>query len=87
MLDLLRATTLSYSITTKRAGFVVVTTDADFFELVTMFGPPPKVVRLRRWSHHTSDAELLLKRNAIRLAAFESDPDEGILILDRESAS
>lgn len=31
----------------KHAGFVIVTTDADFFELVTSFGPPPKVVWLR----------------------------------------
>ena len=69
----------------KRTGFTIVTTDADFFELVTTLGPPPKVVWLRRWSHPTRDAEALLRRNAIRLAEFGSDADAGILILDRES--
>jgi predicted nuclease of predicted toxin-antitoxin system len=69
----------------KNGGFVVVTTDADFFELATRLGPPPKIVWLRRWAHPTRDAEALLRRNAIRLAEFEREPGSGILILDRDS--
>ncbi|MEO5925556.1 MAG: DUF5615 family PIN-like protein [Bryobacteraceae bacterium] len=65
-----------------RDGFTIVTTDADFFELVTMFGPPPQVIWLRRWTHPTRDAERLLRKHAIRIAAFESDAESGILVLE-----
>lgn len=63
---------------------MIVSTDADFYELATTLGPPPKVVWLRRWTHPTQDAELLLRRNAIRLAEFAANTDQGILLLDRE---
>ena len=46
----------------QREGFIIVSTDADFYEL----GPPPKVVWLRRWAHLTRDAEFVLRRDAIR---------------------
>jgi predicted nuclease of predicted toxin-antitoxin system len=32
----------------REGGFVIVTTDADFYELAAALGPPPKVVWLRR---------------------------------------
>ena len=31
----------------KTKGFVIVSTDSDFYELATTIGPPPKVVWLR----------------------------------------
>jgi predicted nuclease of predicted toxin-antitoxin system len=65
-------------------GFVKVSTDADFFDLATTAGPPPKVVWLRRWTHPTRDAERVLRREAIRIAAFAADPDLGVLVLDRD---
>ena len=34
-------------------GFLIVTTDADFYELAAASGPLPKVVWLRRWTHPT----------------------------------
>ena len=43
-------------------GFIIVTTDADFYEFAAALGPPPKVVWLRRWTHPTRDAELVLER-------------------------
>jgi predicted nuclease of predicted toxin-antitoxin system len=67
----------------QRESFVIVSTDADFYELGTTLGPPPKVVWLRRWSHPTRDAEFVLRRDAIRLTEFAADPDLGILVLDR----
>ncbi|MGB6943119.1 MAG: DUF5615 family PIN-like protein [Bryobacteraceae bacterium] len=42
----------------KKNGFVILTADADFFELTTTLGPPPKVLWLRRWDHPTRDAGL-----------------------------
>ncbi|MCC6586898.1 MAG: DUF5615 family PIN-like protein [Bryobacterales bacterium] len=67
----------------QQEGFIIVSTDADFYELATTLGPPPKVVWLRRWTHPTRDAEFVLRRDAIRLTEFASDPDLGILVLDR----
>jgi predicted nuclease of predicted toxin-antitoxin system len=31
----------------QASGFIIVTTDADFYELAAAFGPPPKVIWLR----------------------------------------
>ena len=64
-------------------GFIIVTTDADFFELAAALGPPPKVVWLRRWTHPTRDAEFVLRRDAIRITEFSADPTLGLLVLDR----
>jgi predicted nuclease of predicted toxin-antitoxin system len=63
-------------------GFAIVSADSDFFEMATSIGPPPKVIWLRRWIHRTRDVEALLRREAIRIAEFGSDPDSGVLVLD-----
>jgi predicted nuclease of predicted toxin-antitoxin system len=68
----------------KANGFTILTADADFFELTTDLGPPPKVLWLRRWSHPTRDAESVLRREAIRIARFEDDPELGLLVIDKE---
>ena len=68
----------------KANGFVVVSTDLDFYGLAISLGPPPKVVWLRRWAHPTNDAERALRREAIRLTEFANDPELGILVLDRD---
>jgi predicted nuclease of predicted toxin-antitoxin system len=39
----------------QREEFVSVSSDADFYELVTTSGPLQKVVWLRRWRHLTKD--------------------------------
>ena len=68
----------------REASFVIVTTDADFYELAAALGPPPKVVWLRRWTHPTRDAEFVLRRDAIRITEFAADSALGILLLDRQ---
>ena len=68
----------------RQGGFVIVTTDADFYELAAGLGPPPKVVWLRRWTHPTRDAEFVLRRDAIRITEFAADSALGILLLDRQ---
>jgi predicted nuclease of predicted toxin-antitoxin system len=68
----------------KAGNFVIVSTDSDLYELATTIGPPPKVVWLRRWSHPTRDAEMVLRREAIRITEFVADPELGVLVLDRE---
>ena len=66
----------------KLNGFVILTADADFFELATTLGPPPKVIWLRRWEHSTQEAESVIRREAIRIAQFGDDPDLGLLVID-----
>lgn len=63
--------------------FIIVTTDADFYELASALGPPPKVIWLRRWAHPTRDAEVVLRREAVRITEFAADPGLGFLVLDR----
>ncbi len=66
----------------KSRDFVIVSTDRDFYELATTIGPPPKVAWLRRWTHPARDAEMVLRREAIR-TEFSADPELGVLVLDR----
>ena len=67
----------------QASGFIIVTTDADFYELAAALGPPPKVIWLRRWTHPTRGAELVLRRDAIRITEFAADSTLGFLVLDR----
>jgi predicted nuclease of predicted toxin-antitoxin system len=68
----------------KAGKFVIVSTDADFYEFATAMGPPPKVVWLRRWTHPTRDTEQVLRRDAIRITEFFANPELGLLVLDRD---
>jgi predicted nuclease of predicted toxin-antitoxin system len=61
--------------------FCIVTADADFYELATTLGPPPKVVWLRGCDYPTSIAEHLIRSQAIRIAEFLEDSDRAVLIL------
>jgi len=68
----------------KARNFTIVSADSDFFELAATLGPPPKVIWLRRWTYRTKDVELVLRREAIRIAEFTSDTESGFLVLDKE---
>lgn len=65
----------------KAHGLTIVTADADFYELATTFGPPPKVIWLRGCDYPTAVAERLIRSQAIRVAEFLEDPDRAVLIL------
>jgi predicted nuclease of predicted toxin-antitoxin system len=65
----------------KAQGFIIVTSDADFYEMVTAYGPPLKVIWLRSWQYPTGVAEQLLRSNAVRVSEFVRDPEQGLLIL------
>ena len=66
----------------KHNGYTIVSADADFYELATTFGPPPKIVWLRRCDYPTAFAERLIRREAIRVAEFLNDVDQAVLILE-----
>lgn len=38
-------------------GFVLVTADADFFEMASTLGPPPKAISLKGCDYPTAEAE------------------------------
>ena len=65
----------------KARGFVIVSADADFFQLASVQGPPPKLIWLRGCDYPTRVAERLLREQAIRIARFEESEDEAVLIL------
>ena len=65
----------------KLHGFAIVTADADFYELSTSLGPPPKVIWLRGCDYPTDAAEELIRNRAIRLAQFLQADDQGVLVL------
>lgn len=65
----------------KAGDFAIVTADADFYELATAFGPPPKVIWLRGCNYPTAIAKRLIRRQAIRITEFLKDVDQAVLIL------
>ena len=65
----------------KSNGFSIATADADFYELATTLGPPPKVIWLRGCDYPTAVAEELIRSQAIRIAEFLEDPERAVLIL------
>jgi predicted nuclease of predicted toxin-antitoxin system len=52
-------------------GYILVTLDADFAELASLRGPPPKVIWLRCGNQPTESIADLLRQHADAIAAFE----------------
>ena len=65
----------------KAHGFVIVTSDGDFWELATTFGPLPKVVWLRGCDYPTRTAAQLIRHQALRIIEFAEDRERAILVL------
>jgi predicted nuclease of predicted toxin-antitoxin system len=57
----------------KANGFVLVSQDADFAEMATLYGPPPKVIWLRCGNQPTGAIEKRLRDYAEAITAFEQD--------------
>jgi predicted nuclease of predicted toxin-antitoxin system len=62
-------------------SFVVVTADADFFEMASTLGPPPKVIWLKGCDYPTAEAERLIRQQAIRVSEFLLDVNAAVLVL------
>jgi predicted nuclease of predicted toxin-antitoxin system len=63
----------------KANGFVIVSQDADFSELATLLGPPPKVIWLRCGNLPTKDIEKRLRDHAQAISAFDTDTSAACL--------
>lgn len=61
-------------------GFTIVTADADFLELASSRGAPPRVVRLESCNYRTAQVEDLLRRHAIRIAELEQSLRAALII-------
>lgn len=58
----------------KLNQYTIVTFNADFFDLNTLYGVPPKIIWLRTGNTTTANLELLLKRKFDLIKTFiESD--------------
>ena len=54
----------------KANDFVLVSQDADFADMATLYGPPPKVIWLRCGNQPTKAIEMRLRNHADAIAAF-----------------
>ncbi|MGD0480520.1 MAG: DUF5615 family PIN-like protein [Terracidiphilus sp.] len=81
LVSLLRAPDSAVWEFAKAHGFAIVTADADFYELATTVGPPPKVIWLRGCNDPTALCEELIRSQAIRIAEFLEDSGMAVLIL------
>jgi predicted nuclease of predicted toxin-antitoxin system len=55
----------------RNNGYTIVSLDSDFADLATLLGPPPKVIWLRCDNQPTEIIEMLLRRHAPAITAFE----------------
>lgn len=62
-------------------GFIVVTKDADYSEMHSLFGAPPKIVWIRRGNRSTSAIEIILRHHVEDIAKLTRDESFGILTL------
>jgi predicted nuclease of predicted toxin-antitoxin system len=62
-------------------GFVIVSKDADFYDLSLRLGHPPKLVWIRRGNCSTDEIAVILRDHQLDLLAFEQDTGAGSLIL------
>src|SRR5882757_5349926 len=57
----------------KANGFTIVSQDADFADMATLYGPPPKVIWLRCGNQPTDAIEKRLRDHVEAIIAFEQD--------------
>jgi predicted nuclease of predicted toxin-antitoxin system len=61
--------------------FLIVTKDADFSDLCTLLGFPPKVIWIRRGNCKTSAIEAILRHHYADIEALDRDMIAGVLTL------
>ena len=67
----------------RENNFIVVTKDADFSELISIRGFPPKVVWIRLGNCKTNDVENIIRLHSQEIKQFSLDNNLGILILSQ----
>jgi predicted nuclease of predicted toxin-antitoxin system len=77
--DLARAEDIDIWRFAHNDDYLIVTKDADFNDVVTLRGTPPKVIWIRIGNCTTATIEALIRRNYPLIAAFYQDPQSAIL--------
>src|SRR3989337_2498526 len=62
-------------------GFTIVTKDADFNELSTLRGFPPKIIWIKAGNCTTAQIERLIRTHCEAIKQMQDDPNVGILLL------
>lgn len=57
----------------KKEGYTIVTFDADFYDLVTLYGHPPKIIWLRIGNTSSENLIVILQSHADIINSFISD--------------
>lgn len=65
--------------TARARGYTLVSKDADFNELLTTKGFPPKVIWLRLGNCTTNDVEQALRKNHAAILEFDQEDTAGLL--------
>jgi predicted nuclease of predicted toxin-antitoxin system len=63
----------------RQQGFIVVSLDADFYDLSVLRGHPPKLIWLRCGNSTVREVERLLRANAKLIESFAADATIGCL--------
>ena len=65
----------------REANLVIVSKDNDFQQMSFVFGPPPKVIWIRRGNCSVQETERILRSNSARIYEFEDDEVAAYLVL------
>jgi predicted nuclease of predicted toxin-antitoxin system len=63
-------------------GFTIVTKDADYNNLSTLRGTPPKVIWLLTGNCTTSHVEAVFRTRLTQISSFEQDESLGTMVLN-----
>ena len=64
----------------KENGFTIVTFDADFIDIATLKGAPPKIIWLRMGNSSTAEIADILKRNHLIIRDFIENDQESVCL-------
>jgi predicted nuclease of predicted toxin-antitoxin system len=65
----------------RHNGYIIVTKDADYSDLLPLQGYPPKIIWMRRGNCSTQAIEMLLRGNFEAIETMSDDPGTGIITL------
>ncbi len=66
----------------RQGGYILVSKDSDFNDLLSLKGSPPKVIWIRIGNCTTAELARLLQAHHEDIAAFGHDPSLDLLVLE-----
>jgi predicted nuclease of predicted toxin-antitoxin system len=65
-----------------RHGLTIISKDSDFHQRSFLFGPPPKVIWIRRGNCSTKEIEAIMRAHRTDLQEFEQGEESAFLTLE-----